>query len=341
MTNFSGVSALAINSSGHIFVGTDRGVVFRSTNNGDSWAAIHIGLTITNTTIRSLAINSSGHIFAGTFSKGVFRSTNNGDNWMAVNSGLTNIDIRSFAINSSGHIFAGTGGGIFRSTDNGMSWSQINTGLTNTDVYALAISPGNGHIFAGTYGSGVFRSCDNGESWSITGLTNTNVLTLVINSNGHILAGTNNGVFHSTDNGANWSPINSGLINTNVNALAIGRDGHIFAGTNGSAFRSAKPITTTGEEISSSIPALFSLEQNYPNPFNPSTTIQFNLAKRMTVNLKVFDVSGREVATLVDETLGPCTYKVVFEANSLPGGVYFYRLEAGEFMQTKKLVAIK
>jgi len=147
------VSALAINSSGNIFAGTNGGV-FRSTNNGDSWTAVNTGLT--NTNVLDLAINSNGHIFAGT-GVGVFRSTNNGDSWTAVNTGLTSTFVFALAINASGHIFAGTnGGGVFRSTNNGDSWTAVNTGLTTTDVRALAINS-SGDIFAGTIG-GVFRS---------------------------------------------------------------------------------------------------------------------------------------------------------------------------------------
>ena len=98
---------------------------------------------------------------------------------------------------------------------------------------------------------------------------------------------------------------------------------------------------TAVEEISTNIPSSFALEQNYPNPFNPSTTIQFALAKRSHVTLKLFDIIGREVTTLVDEKFGPGTHKVVLEANELPSGVYFYRLTAGRFVETRKLTLLK
>ena len=103
------------------------------------------------------------------------------------------------------------------------------------------------------------------------------------------------------------------------------------------------PATVTSVESypNESVPIAFGLDNNYPNPFNPSTTIQFALAKRATVKLKIFDVLGREVITLVDEALGPGTYKVVFYATGLPSGPYFYRIDAGEFVQTKKLMLLK
>ncbi len=89
------------------------------------------------------------------------------------------------------------------------------------------------------------------------------------------------------------------------------------------------------------VPAQFGLEQNYPNPFNPSTQLRFTIAELRFVTLKVYDVLGREISTLVNERKSPGTYEVQFNANSLPSGVYFYRLEAGSFVETKKLTLVR
>lgn len=98
---------------------------------------------------------------------------------------------------------------------------------------------------------------------------------------------------------------------------------------------------TSVRESSNKIPISFALKQNYPNPFNPSTTIQFAVATQAHVTLNVFDVLGRKVATLVDETLAAREYKVSFEGSNLPNGIYFYRLDAGQFSQAKKLTLLK
>jgi len=100
-------------------------------------------------------------------------------------------------------------------------------------------------------------------------------------------------------------------------------------------------IITGVEQISNTLPTEYRLEQNYPNPFNPSTTIQFALPKRSFITLKLFDMLGREVTTLVDEDMQPGVHKVVFDAGKLPSGVYFYRLQAEEFTQTRKLMLVK
>lgn len=88
-------------------------------------------------------------------------------------------------------------------------------------------------------------------------------------------------------------------------------------------------------------PVSYSLQQNYPNPFNPETTISFTIANRGNVTLKVYDVTGREIATLLDDYRAAGEHKISFNASSLPSGVYFYRLTSGSFTQTKKMELIK
>jgi len=90
-----------------------------------------------------------------------------------------------------------------------------------------------------------------------------------------------------------------------------------------------------------SIPSEYSLAQNYPNPFNPETRIQFSLPEQSIVTLKVYDILGREVAVLLNETKSAGTHTVSFNASNLSSGVYIYRLSAGSFIQQKKLVVMK
>jgi hypothetical protein len=95
------------------------------------------------------------------------------------------------------------------------------------------------------------------------------------------------------------------------------------------------------EPISSEIPARFSLKQNYPNPFNPVTNIEFDIAKTSTVTLVLYNSLGQEVRTLINEQLKPGSYKYDFHAGDLPSGAYFYRLIAGDFVQTNKMILVK
>jgi hypothetical protein len=88
-------------------------------------------------------------------------------------------------------------------------------------------------------------------------------------------------------------------------------------------------------------PAAYSLRQNYPNPFNPSTTISYGLPKRSRVTLTVHDVLGQVVATLVDEDREPGLYHVRFDARGMASGMYFYRITAGDFVDSRKLIILK
>jgi hypothetical protein len=104
-------------------------------------------------------------------------------------------------------------------------------------------------------------------------------------------------------------------------------------------FNFGNPIGIT--KISSEIPGEFSLSQNYPNPFNPSTNIKFSLPKSSLVKLVVYDITGREVETLVNENLNAGTFNAAWNASKYSSGVYFYKLVTGSFIETKKMILIK
>lgn len=101
------------------------------------------------------------------------------------------------------------------------------------------------------------------------------------------------------------------------------------------------PIINTVAPINSGIPTGFALLQNYPNPFNPETRIKFQISFSNDVSLKVFDVLGRGVKTLVNERLQPGSYETAFDGNGLASGVYLYRLQAGGVVETKKLLLLR
>ncbi len=97
----------------------------------------------------------------------------------------------------------------------------------------------------------------------------------------------------------------------------------------------------TGIEGEDVAPVRFQLEQNHPNPFNPVTTIKFAVPERARVEVKVYDVAGREVKTLVDRDMEPGHHAAVLDASGLPSGVYFARMVAGRYVETRKMVLLK
>ncbi|HYQ87205.1 MAG TPA: T9SS type A sorting domain-containing protein, partial [Bacteroidota bacterium] len=152
----------------------------------------------------------------------------------------------------------------------------------------------------------------------------------------------NGGVFLSTNNGTNWTTVTNGLPNTGVWSLAVSGT-NLLAGTNGGGVyrRPLSEMITAVRTLSDDLPMEFGLQQNYPNPFNPSTTFSFSLPFRSFVSLKVFDVLGREVSTLLSKELSAGWHSRRWEAPGFSSGVYLYRLQAGTFVETRKLILLR
>jgi hypothetical protein len=139
-------------------------------------------------------------------------------------------------------------------------------------------------------------------------------------------------------------------VNPNADTVRVGDRFQVLRGVHFFSFSNYKltPRRTgdfegylfTNEPVNPT-PKQFALAQNYPNPFNPITMIRYELPERADVSLKVYDILGREVATLVNASQGQGSYQVPFNASTLSSGVYFYRLKAGSFMQTKKMLLVK
>ena len=103
----------------------------------------------------------------------------------------------------------------------------------------------------------------------------------------------------------------------------------------------AEAVITNVNQIDSGIPMVFSLKQNYPNPFNPATTIQYSIPEAEKVVLTIYNVLGQQVATLMNEVQNPGTYQATFDAAHLASGVYIYRIQAGDFVESKRMMLIK
>ena len=316
-------------SGNNVFAGTSFNGVYHSTNNGLNWNQT----SLNNKTIYSLIINGNS-IFAGTNDYGVYLSTNNGLNWNQTS--LYNQVVWSLA-SSGNNIFAGTSSnGVYLSTDNGLSWTQ--TSLNNLFIFSLTIS-GN-YIFAGT-DYGVYFSTNNGLSWAQTFLNNHWINSLAVNEN-NVFAGTYYGVYLSTNNGTNWLQRNEGFpVDISIESFCI-INNYIIAGTDyNSVWRRYLPELVGVKKKSNSTPSNIQLFQNYPNPFNPYSKIKMQIAKLGEVQLKIYDILGRVVATLVNEKLQPGTYEVEFDGSNYPSGIYFYTLKTENFIETKKLILLK
>ncbi len=345
------INALAI-SGNNIFAGGPTGV-FISANSGVSWDTT--GLSNTGEVVSLLsAADAKGDtlILAGTWN-GLFTSSNNGKTW---DSTELKQDVTALAAYSNGqagmNIFAGTrGSGIYLSTDNGVTWNSLHNGISAVEnINALCFSGEN--LFAATDYI-LYRSKDNGTSWTSTGLntaaisSNIFLYSLAVDTTGTngliIFAGTNDhGVLVSKDTGNTWDVSNPGLSDLCIYSLAVSGK-YLFAGTNISGVWMSPVSDLTGihETSPKKLPQMFSLYQNYPNPFNPSTIISYSVPKSSLVTIKVYDILGREVETLVNEQKNSGNYKVTFNAGKLASGVYFYQLRSSDYTSIKKMLLLK
>jgi hypothetical protein len=341
----------------------DAGVsVFRSTNHGTSWVETNLAVVAPSNYGYCLAASPNGsgsiNLFAGT-NREIYRTTNNGVDWTALGipfSGYIWTLATGTGPDSGTSLYAGNGneafpfGRVYLSTDQGTNWTWISPPMHM--VYAIALAPdgaGGTNLFAGTWIQGAYLSTNNGGNWTAV---NTGIIPDSVNDidiNAFVVTGTNifvgscySGVYLWNNGGRSWTDVNDGLGNRYIRALAFSNS-HLFAaGTQGGLWRRlvAEMITSVRDRLVD-MPTQFCLDQNYPNPFNPSTIIAYELPVATHVRLSVYDVLGREARTLVNESQVAGKYTVEFAATGLASGLYLYRITAGAFVQTRKLLLLR
>lgn len=251
-------------------------------------------------------------------------------------------------------------------------WHSLGTGV-DKNVRALAfagtdvIAAGNFTTAGGSSANYVAKWNSASSSWSAlsTGtndyVSNVAVISTQVYAGGNFTqAGGSTANRIAMWNGTGWSKLGSGT-NSTVNAIGLSgpaNNTNVYAGgaftvagakqsyyfgrwNKPSAGDQPMALSTPSSDNLATTPREFALEQNYPNPFNPSTQIRYQLPSQSFVSLKIFDILGREVATLVNEEKEPGTYSAVWNAKDAASGMYFYRLTAGAFTEVKKLMVLK
>ncbi len=335
------VFGLAV-SGPNIFAGTNSGV-YRSTNSSQTWHQTPLDSIWGG----RVAANGSNVMAGGGIGEEalLFYSSNNGDTWSQTNA--LYFEIGDIIINGSDGFASSRG--VYYSTNNGQSWINKSQGLpAGSMVSALAIS--GDYIYAGLEsGFSVWRRRLN----EITPVELSSFSASVVNSeiilNWTTASETNNQGFdieHSFDN-QKFSKI--GFVpgfGTTTEAKSYSFS--ISDATAGVHYYRLKQIDFDGTfkyseivAVEVKIPGTYSLFQNYPNPFNPSTTINYAIPSSEFVTLKVYDILGNEVAALVNEQRPVGSYEVEFNAAGLASGIYYYKIQAGSFVETKKMILMK
>jgi hypothetical protein len=279
------------------------------------------------------------NIFAAS-SLGLFRSTDNGASWTEADSGLENLKngIISLAV-SGNNIFAGSIYGAFLSTDNGTGWILINSGLGNKheDIISLAVKSNT--IFAGT-SNGIFLSTNNGTKWTLTdsGFTTIPTVWSLAVSGNNIIAGTEDGVFLSTDNGISWEMFHLGLpLNTSPRALTVS-GGYVFAGIPdyGIWRRPLSEISVTiDKHLQRRMEYKAGLALRHSIHGSREMNLDLSLPHSDQVSLKIYDLSGREIAFLVNKHLEQGLHSIIWNTGIEATGCYMVKMQAGTDIFTK------
>ncbi len=225
---------------------------------------------------------------------------------------------------------------FYISRDHGQTFSVINQEYTNC-VYRI-IEDESSNLYA-LLEFKLMVSTDEGQNWTTRSISSSEALDS--DYSGRIFrTGDVGGVKYSSDMGINWIEMDMSGLNSGIKDIIIDKNNRIFLATYEGVYKGeADSIVVSAGEITHVNDSW--LHQNYPNPFNPSTKIKYSVPKSSQVQIKVFDVLGNEIETLVNEEKPAGTYELTWYAEVLPCGVYFYQLRAGEFVQTRKMILIK
>jgi len=233
----------------------------------------------------------------------------------------------------------GWSGTILRTTDGGATWTSQISGTTET-LYCVSLADEDNGIAVG-WRDTILRTTNAGATWSsYTSGTGAffNAVSFADESTA-VAVGFNGAVFRTTDRGETWESQEAPYAQyhdvTFSNAwtgTAVGRYGAIIRTTTGGTWTHGQ-VTTLPEDVR--------LSQNYPNPFNPSTTIDYALPRSSYVKLEVFNVLGERVSVLRDGVQDAGYHSLVFDAKGLPSGMYFYKLQAQDFVETKKSLLLR
>jgi photosystem II stability/assembly factor-like uncharacterized protein len=358
------VSAIGISTTttNKIYIGTDNSRILVTTNNGTNWSLSTGYPYVTDFAVDSSNDNICYASFGGAASNQVQKTTNGGVTWTNISTGLPNIAANSLILKNSGPrtLFVGMDAGVFFTTNEGVNWVNYNTGLPNVKIYDMKFhyTSSGGVLMIATHGRGGWTITTDGTLPILLAFFNYSTNDNIVNLRWATQQEINNSGFDierkkSGDDINGWSKIGyvQGNGTTHETKYYSFKDEILATGLYNYRLKQYDyngyyEIFNLNGAVSINPPVKFSLHQNYPNPFNPVTKIRFDIpsetgSQKSEVKLVIYDLSGREILTLMNEAKQPGTYEVTFDGSNFASGVYFYKLKAGDFIETKKMLMIK
>ncbi len=328
--------------------------IYASSDGGENWALKSSIPTIPGNGALIWLTSDGNKLYAVSNRKSFYTSTDYGSTWTETTINTTaGGNMSCFA--TVGNVMVSTivGTGAVVSTDGGQNWTINNP--TNPALQVTYVINFNGAVYGITSGSGVHKFNTETNSWQSLSVGLPDALSFQISKAfvkyGSTLYTLTIGfldsklsIFSSTDNAASWTSMSTtglGTLNAATSSTSVAftnQNMFIYDYKNDVASVYKMPLTPTSVDELIQSPAMIELRQNHPNPFQSNTVISFHLAKSNRIKLKVYDVYGKEVATLIDEEKPEGVYNVPCNLDYLPSGIYLYKLEAGEFSTTKRMI---
>jgi photosystem II stability/assembly factor-like uncharacterized protein len=310
-----------------------------STDFGDTWSHLSVP---SYGAMRGLAVSGPDTLAMQAYPN-IVVSVDGGDSW-SQGPMSPNFWVNETQVVSRKNIFAAGGyydtsatkGMIYQSTDAGFDWRIQDFSAEMQQINMISGMTG----FAVSSSSKLYRTTDGGKSWNIA-LTGVTSFAFFDSRRGIA-----SNLQLTTDGGASWksSGLSSPYLESST-SMEFNLAGDLFVAQSGALLRYPNAVslfpassTTFQDNVD---PQLIVLEQNNPNPFNPTTMISFTLPTTQSVQIKVYDILGREVETIVNDTFKAGSHSFEFEGSRLASGVYFYRLTAGNFSAIKKMLLLK
>jgi photosystem II stability/assembly factor-like uncharacterized protein len=350
------------------------GSVSKTTNGGAEWQAVNLSSTYSLNSVKF--IDQYTGFITGAYTYGQFGQYHSGRLYKTTNSGITWSAVKNdnfyyfeidFIDDNIGFLTCEPASGnstVYKTTDGGLSWSPINVqgNYVLTRIYFINNTTGfmGGRINDQWATYALIKTTNQGTDWTYVNLDasyDMEVKSIFFNNplKGYVTTvsypdyGRGGDIFETNDGGNNWTHISSNsklptIQRQGLNSVDfINQNTGFIVGENGLILKTTTGGSVFVSQISSETPEHFSLHQNYPNPFNPSTVIRYQLSVAGFTTLKVFDLLGKEVATLVHEKQNAGSYAVDFNSTEyiLPSGIYFYTLNAGDFKETRKMILVK
>ncbi len=325
-----------------------RSYVLKTTNGGVNWdSSPYPDSTIILSTVYFL---DSLNGYMGGFNGVILKTTDAGNIWnqMPVDSSfhyhfhIKNFNFINDRIGAACGGIMDLGGILWLTTNYGYNWHTIIIGPE--PIFALQYIDSSRVLAAGgdfEYGGSFTKSYDNWTSWNYNALGFFGIAQAIAMRTMNeiwVPLGFSMGWAFSSDTGNSWTYVNNPDSTAIYDAVFVDSNHGWAVGNFGSIYKFNRQVIGVNNN---NLPVRFKLFQNYPNPFNPNTVISYELRVTGHVKLSVYDISGRLISNLVNKKQDAGIYEIDFSADGLASGVYFYRIEIGDFTDSKKMVLMK